>query len=138
MIEKAILVVLAIVLTAPAQAIIGTPQQSFVVAQQALTRPIVNIAAMKEMVRWVRASFASSAAEHDQRQCASMGIAALVPDDLAPEEVIDPASDLSTCRTVLLLRHDMHYSALSAKAEAFGFKRVATRENAELWMTYGH
>jgi hypothetical protein len=133
-IEKAILVILSSVLTAPVQAIIGTPQQRWDVAQQALTRPVVNVAAMKELARWVRATFAASAAERGQKQCASMGIAALIPDDLTPEEVIDDRSDLATCRTVLLLRYDMHYHALSIKAEALGFKRVATKENADVWM----
>jgi hypothetical protein len=32
----------------------------------------------------------------------------------------------------------MHYDAVSGKAAAFGFKRVATRENAELWMIDRH
>lgn len=136
--ELTIVLALSVALSAPAQAIIGTPQQRWYVAQQAVTRPVVNIAAMKEFVRWVHASFASSTADHVQKKCASMGVAALIPDDLAPEEVIDPRSSLSGCRTVLLLHRDMHYSALSAKAAASGFKRVASRDNAELWMIDRH
>jgi hypothetical protein len=134
MMEKGILVVLSLTLTAPVQAIIGTPQQRWYVAQQALTRPIVNIAAMTEFVRSVRANFASPVVERGQRQCASMGIAALVPDDFTPEDVIDSSSDISDCRTVLLLRSDMTYIALSAEAKEFGFKQVAQRENAQLWI----
>jgi hypothetical protein len=136
--EKAIILALSLVMTAPVQAIIGTPQQRWDVAQQAVTRPVVNIAAMKEFTRRVRANLASSAAARGQKQCASMGIAALIPDDLTPEEVIDPGSNLSACRTVLLLRHDMHYGALSANAEASGFERVDERENAELWIPGAH
>jgi hypothetical protein len=136
-IEKTILIVFPLALTAPAQALMATPQQRWDVAEQALTRPIVNIAAMRELVLWVRASFAQPAAGRDQKQCASMGIAALIPDDLRPEEVIDPTSDISTCRTVSLLRHDMHYAALAVKVEASGFKRIATREHAEVWMLDG-
>jgi hypothetical protein len=136
--EMAIVVALSFMLSAPAQAIIDTPQQRWYVVQQAVTRPVAKIAAMKEFVRWVHVSFASSAAERAQRRCASMGIAALIPDELAPEEVIGPGSNLSVCRTLLLLHADMHYRALSAQAEASGFKRVATRENAELWMIDTH
>ena len=92
---------------------------------------------MKELVRWVRTNFAGPAAERGQKQCASMGIAALSPDDFKPEEVIDDTSDLSACRTIFLLRRDMHYLALSPKVEASGFRRIATRENAEAWMIDG-
>ena len=116
------------------QAIIGTPRQRWIVAQQAFTRPIVNIAAMTEFVRRVRGNFAPSAPEPGERQCASTGIAALVPDDLTPEEVIDPGGDISDCRTVLLLRRDLHYDALTAEAKASGFKQIAQRENAEFWI----
>jgi hypothetical protein len=133
-IEKAIVVVLSLALTAPVQALIGTPQQRWDVASQALRRPIVNIAGMKEFARGVRARFAASAAGRGQKQCASMGVAALIPDDVAAEEVIDPASDLSHCRTVLLLRHDMHYSALSASVRRSGLQRIGRRHNAEAWM----
>lgn len=130
--ERAVLVVLALALSAPVQAIVGTRQQRWDVARQGVTRPVVDIAAMKELVRRVHANVASSAAERNQKQCASMGIAALVPDDFAPD---DPGRDVSACRTVFLLRHDMHYGALSAKAQSSGFRRVAARENAELWMS---
>ena len=134
MVETAFLLVLSFVLSAPAQAVIGTPQSRWYVVRQAVTRPVANIAAMKEFVRWVRASLAPRAGQPDQRNCASMGIAALLPDDLAPDEVIDPDSDLSVCRTVVLMREDMHYNALRRKAEAVRFRRVATRETAEVWM----
>ena len=60
-----------------------------------------------------------------------MGIAALIPSDLAPEDVIDPRSRISACRT-LLLRTDMRI-ALSGRRGG-GFRRVFQRETAELWM----
>ena len=132
--EKAIVLVLSFALTAPVQALIRTPQQRWDVVSQGLTRPVVNIAAMKEFARRVRASFAPSVAGREQKQCASMGVAALIPDDVAAEDVIDPASDISKCRTVLLLRHDMHYSALSATVKALGFERIGRRHHAEAWM----
>ena len=137
MIEKALIVVLSLVLTAPVQAIVGSPQQRWYVVQYALARPLVNIPAMKELVRWVRTNFAGSAAERGQKQCASMGIAALIPDDFTPDDVIDDKSDISACRTIFLLRRDIHYLALSPKVEALGFRRIATRENAEAWMNDG-
>jgi hypothetical protein len=137
MIEKALIVVLSLVLTAPVQAIVGSPQQRWYVVQYALARPLVNIPAMKELVRWVRTNFAGSAAERGQKQCASMGIAALIPDDFTPEDVIDDRSDISACRTIFLLRRDIHYLALSPKVQALGFRRIATRENAEAWMNDG-
>jgi hypothetical protein len=136
-IEKALLVGLAFILTAPVQAMVGAPQQRWYVVQQGISRPVVNIPAMQEFVRWMRTNFAGSAAERGQKQCASMGIAALSPDDFTPEEVVDDTSDLSGCRTIFLLRQDMHYLALIPKVEAAGFRRIATRENAEAWMLEG-
>jgi hypothetical protein len=138
MMEKGIFVVLSLTLTAPVQAMLGTPQQRWIVAQQAFTRPIVNIAAMTEFVRRVRGNFAPPAPERGERQCASTGIAALVPDDLTPEDVIGPGGDISNCRTVLLLRRDLHYDALTAEAKESGFKQIAQRENAELWILDRH
>jgi hypothetical protein len=136
-IEKALVAVLSLALTAPVQAVIGTRQQRWPVAQQALTRPVTNIASMKEFARWVRTVYSSPVDDRGRHRCASMGIAALIPDDLTPEEVIDPGSDVSACRTVLLLRRDMHYDALRTRIEALGFQRVAERENAEFWMMDG-
>jgi hypothetical protein len=137
-IEKTIFVVLACALTAPVQALIGTPQARWDVALQAFRRPIVDIAGMKKVARSTHASYASSAAERGQKQCASMGIAALIPDDLAPGEVISPDSDISSCLTVLLLRGDMHYAELTAKAKASGFRLTIIRENAEVWLRDTH
>jgi hypothetical protein len=135
-IEKLLIVSLSLVLTAPVQAIIGTPQHCWLVIEQAFTRPVADLAAMKAFARSARASLAR-APERGQHHCASMGIAALIPDDLAPEDVIDPRSPISACRTLLLLRTDMHYIALTKAAGAAGFRRVFQRENAELWMMAG-
>jgi hypothetical protein len=63
-----------------------------------------------------------------------MGIAALIPDDLAPEDVIDTRNRISACRTLLLLRTDMQYIAVTKAAGAAGFRRAFQLENAELWM----
>jgi hypothetical protein len=63
-----------------------------------------------------------------------MGIAALIPNELDPDEVLEADSDLTTCRTVLLLREDMHYGPLSDRARAENFKAAGARYNAELWL----
>ena len=63
-----------------------------------------------------------------------MGIAALIPNDLTPDDVMNADSDVSACGTLLLLRVDMHYEVLSARAQTLGFVRVAERYNAELWL----
>jgi hypothetical protein len=133
-VEKGLLLALTLILTAPVQAVAGAPQQRWIVVEQGLSRPVVNLAAMKELARWVLRNYASEAASRNQQQCASMGIAALIPDDLTADAVVDPASDLTRCRTLILLRVDMHYSALVARAEATGFKRIGERAHAEVWM----
>jgi hypothetical protein len=133
-VEKGMLLVLTLMLTAPVQALAGAPQHRWIVVEQGFSRPVVNLAAMKELARWVLTNYASEAASRNQRQCASMGIAALIPDDLTADAVVDPATDLTRCRTLILLRSDMHHAALVARAEAAGFKRVGERAHAEVWM----
>jgi hypothetical protein len=68
-----------------------------------------------------------------RKYCASAGIAALIPDNLTPEELLDPRGNPSECRTVLLLRDELYYDVLSTRAAAHKFKVVAKRGNAELW-----
>ena len=57
-IEKALIVVVSIVLTAPVQAAIGSSQQRWYVVHQGFSRQVVDIPAMKELVRWVQTNLA--------------------------------------------------------------------------------
>jgi hypothetical protein len=38
-------------------------------------------------------------------------------------------------RVVLMMREDMDYGLLSARAEAAGFRRVDRKQNVEVWWT---
>jgi hypothetical protein len=69
-----------------------------------------------------------------QKNCVSIGIAALIPNDVTPNDVLNVSDDLSTCHTLLLMRGDMQYGPLSARAEAEHFEHVASQYNAEVWL----
>ena len=128
--EKALVAGLALTLSAPVQALIGTSQQSWLVVRQAFTRSVANVRLMTAFAR----SVGPGGGDRGERRCASMGIAALIPDDLNPQDVINPRTDLRTCRALLLLRGDMHYEALLSRAENARFRKAMERENAELWI----
>jgi hypothetical protein len=135
--EGMIILAFALAVSAPVHAALGSKGQVWYVARWAFQRPVVNISSMQDFIRWVRTKKDSSVAEDSapaMRQCASMGIAALIPNELDPDEVLDADSDLTTCRTLLLLRRDMHYDMLSERAKAEKFRAVALRYNAELWL----
>jgi hypothetical protein len=132
--ESALIVLLSVALAAPFQAAVGARGEFWYVARWAVTRPVTNIEGMKDFVLWVRRNYSTESGDRGPgKMCVSMGIAALVPNHLDPDEVLDADSDVSACGNLLLLRADMHYGVLSARAEALGFMRVAARYNAELW-----
>jgi hypothetical protein len=134
--EAMIIFAFALAVSAPIHAAFGSKGQFWYVARWALERPVVNISSMQEFARWVRTNYSGDTADGAtaQRHCASMGIAALIPNELAPDEVLDPNSDLATCRTVLLLRRDMHYDMLTERVQAEKFRAAGARYNAELWL----
>jgi hypothetical protein len=134
--ESAVVVMLSLAMAAPFHAAVGATGQRWYVARWALTRPVTNMEGMKEFALWVRGKYVTQTGDRviETKECMSMGIAALIPNDIQPDEVLDAESDLSACRSLLLLRVDMTYDALSARAAARRFVRVAERYNAEMWM----
>lgn len=127
----------AMLLSAPFHAATGARGQFWYVARWAFERPVANLGSMREFALWVRRDYVRSgggAASHSGKECASMGIAALIPNEMRPDELVDSRSDISRCRTLLLQRADIDYGALVARAEAQRFRQVATRQTAELWM----
>jgi hypothetical protein len=131
------MLVLGLVLlgTAPIQAALGAKSQYWYVAEWAVERPVVNLQAMQDFAAWVRRDVPSEGdARQDQaRNCVSLGIAGLIPNQVRPDEVLTPDDDLTTCHTVLLMRGDMHYPALVERARAAGFQLAGGKETAELW-----
>jgi hypothetical protein len=134
--ESIILLVLAIALSAPMQRVIGVRQQYSYVVKLAFVRPVVSIPSIQQFALEMRQNYAHGALDGSsaKSQCVSQGIAALIPNDVQPDELFYADSDLAKCRTVLLLRGGSEYGPLSARAEAQGFKPVATRYNASLWV----
>ncbi len=134
-VEAALLVLLALLMTAPAHAAVGSTRNYSYVPQWALTRRIANFEGMTEFASWVSRSHqdGSDAGSTAKAICASTGIAALVPDALMADQVLSGSSPTAACRLILLLRRDMHYDQLKARAAGDGFRLVAERENAELW-----
>jgi hypothetical protein len=135
-VESALIVGLSLAMAAPVQAAVGAKGQFWYVAQSALSRPVTNVQNMKEFALWVRTSYRlpGGASMSTTKHCASMGIAALIPNEIHPDEVLRADSDVSACRTLVLLHGDMQYGLFSARAEAYKFVRVAARHNAELWV----
>jgi len=129
--EGVVLLVLALLLASPVQALLGRPGNFWGVARAA-AGPVAPIDDMRE---FARAALAAGRADRGGalRTCASLGIAALVPDDLRPREVVDPGSGVAGCDRLLLMRGDMHYVPLRSAAEAAGLAPIAAVENAELW-----
>ncbi len=131
--EGAVIVVLALLLTTPVQALLGMPGNFWTVTRAAATKPVARIDDMRD---FARSRLAEGRPEHGRpggRTCASLGIAAIVPDHLRPNDVVAPDTGIAGCGRLLLLRGDMHYAPLRASAEAAGFALVAEVENAELW-----
>jgi hypothetical protein len=129
------MLVLGLVLlgTAPIQAALGAKSQYWYVAEWAVERPVANLQAMQEFSGWVRREFPSDGPHAQVRNCVSLGIAGLIPNQVRPDEVLTPDDDLTSCRTVLLMRGDMHYPALVERARAARFQLVAGKETAEFW-----
>jgi hypothetical protein len=134
--ESILLLVLAIALSVPMHRAIGARRQYSYVVKLAFVRPVVSIPSVKQFALEVRQNYARGALDgiSAKSQCVSQGIAALIPNDVQPDEVVYADRDLAKCRTVLLLRGGSEYGPLSAGAEAHEFKPVATRHNASLWV----
>ena len=134
-IEAALLVLLALLMTAPAHAALGSTRQHWDVQKWAFTKPVANLDAMRQFASWVSRSYQVRSEESSTGKaiCASMGIAALVPDSLTTDQVLSASSPTAACRVILLLRHDMDYGQLKSRAAGEGFRLVAKRENAEMW-----
>ena len=64
----------------------------------------------------------------------SQGIAALIPNDIRPDEVLTWTSDLRPCQVMLLMLGDMYYSELSTRAKAAGFELAKSQQNVEIWI----
>jgi hypothetical protein len=135
--EAAIIMTAALALAAPIQAAAGSRGSFWFVARWAFERPVVDTREMQSFVLWARKSLAAptvAGEAHQQRQCVSQGIAALVPNAIRPDEVLTPAADLRTCQVLFLMRGDMHYGALSTRAQTLGFQPMGSRLNAEMWL----
>jgi hypothetical protein len=133
--EALVVLALSLIMTAPLQAAMRVDGNSWHLPRSALERPVVDLREMRNFALWIRANFSPAAGERrtGRLYCASAGIAALIPDNLTPEDLLDPRDDPSECRTILLLRDELYYDLLSGRARAHAFRIVAKRQNAELW-----
>ena len=88
--EAALLVLLALLMTAPAHAALGSTRHHWDVQKWAFTKPVANLDAMRQFASWVSRSFQvrSEESRTGKAICASMGIAALVPDSLTKDQVL--------------------------------------------------
>lgn len=127
--EPIVVLVASLWMSAPLQAAIGADGRSWRVARAALTERVAGLESMTEFVLWTRREYVDAVG----RSCVSLGIAALVPNDVAPDDVLQAPDDIARCGSVLLMRGDMQYDSLRSRAEAETFVLSAVRENAELW-----
>jgi hypothetical protein len=109
-IEPVILLAFALLGSAPLVFIVHPPG-SLPVATTALVAPVVDLPHL--------AQEAADATVGVPGVCVSTGVAALIPDNFAPAQVVDPASDLAKCRTIFVFNHDLHYDALKPKLAAW-------------------
>ena len=92
---------------------------------------------MQDFVRWARKSLAGTEDgrwPNGRKGCVSFGIAALIPNDIRPDEVLTTRSDLRACDVLFLMRGDVQYAELGTRAKAAGFERVSSKHNAEMWL----
>jgi hypothetical protein len=134
--EMAVILVVALALSAPVQAAAGASGQFWFVAMWAFQRPVEDTRDMQEFVRWARRSLPAPDPQQPNvsKVCVSQGIAALIPNEIRPSEVLAPRDGLRACHVLFLMRGDMHYADLSTRAQAAGFERMGSRLNAELWL----
>jgi len=133
--EAAVILGVSLVLSAPVQAAIGARSEFWFVAKWAFQRPIKDIGQMQDFVRWARKGFAATeVGRSHQKQCVSQAIAALIPNEVRPDEILTPDFDLRTCQMILLMRGEVFYGELVARSQKAGFERMTSRENAEVWV----
>jgi hypothetical protein len=134
--EAAVILVAALALAAPIQAAAGAPRQFWFVATWAFQRPVEDLRDMQDYVRWARKSLPAtdSRRPHESRQCMSQGIAALIPNEVLPEEILTAQADLRACHVLFLMRGDMYYGNLTTRARTAGFERRGSRRNVEMWL----
>ena len=135
--EGVVILAAALVLSAPVQAAAGARGSFWFVASWAFQRPVEDIPSMQEFVRWARKSLAGTEdgrSPNGHKGCVSFGIAALVPNDIRPDEVLTTRSDLRGCDVLFLMRGDVQYAELGTRAKAAGFERVSSKHNAEMWL----
>ena len=92
---------------------------------------------MQDFVRWARKGLTGTEdgrSPSGHKGCVSFGIAALIPNDIRPDEMLTTSSDLRACDVLFLMRGDVQYSELATRAKAAGFERKSSRHNAEMWL----
>ena len=135
--EGLIILTAALALSAPIQAAAGARGAFWFVASWAFQRPVEDIRSMQDFVRWARKSLAGTADGRwpsGRKGCVSFGIAALIPNDIRPDEMLTTRADLRACDVLFLMRGDVQYAELSTRAEAAGFRRISSKRNAEMWL----
>lgn len=131
--EALAVVVFALAMTAPAQAAVGIRTNFWYVVPWSFDRPVLDLEDLRRFARNAHRSF-DSMGPSDALACASVGVAALIPNDLRPKEVVDPDIGISECGTVLLMVGDIHAAAIGAQLETLRFQLVAERGTLQLWM----
>ena len=108
----------------------GLPGNFWYVVPWSFERPILDLDELRRFARDAHTTFASNGRAAGSA-CASIGVAALIPNDLRPEEVLDPAVGVSSCGTALLMVGDMHDGALRTRLEEGRFQKIAERDDVE-------
>jgi hypothetical protein len=134
--EAAIIVAAALALAAPIQAVAGVRTQFWYVATLAIQRPVEDLQDIQDYLRWTRKNLPGIDAPRpgQRKQCVSQGIAALIPDEIRPDEILTSNAHLRACTVLFLMRGDMHYAELTTRARADGFERRDSRRTAEIWV----
>jgi len=135
--EGVVILAAALVLAAPIQAAAGARGEFWFVAKLAFQRPVADVREMQGFLRWARKGLPFDVDGHGpnrKRLCVSQGVAALIPNEIRPDDVLTWDSDLRACHALLLMRGDMYYSTLGTRAKAAGFEPTNSKQNVELWL----
>ncbi|CAE6687254.1 hypothetical protein [Candidatus Nitrotoga fabula] len=121
---------LALSLSSPVQHLLHMQENHSRIPIQAVKAERGDI---RSMIAFLQPLVHPPSQEKKDEICASIGIAALIPDALNPKQFITAESSLKSCRQILLLHGDMDYDTLRSQATKTGFILRSRSGNAEHW-----
>ena len=128
--EALVLIAVSLLITAPAQALLGVKSAFWRIPVQAVTEDIGDIDGMRG---FFAARIAAFRAKGEGALCATMGAVSLAPDALTPEETERAKSGMGGCGELLTMSGQTDSALIGRLAAASGLRREASDGYAEAW-----